>query len=94
MTIVRNVNSKLVEQVVATKCQCWENGQYLRRDMLEVVGMPMSNRDNAVSVSRFVMSFRKLTWTYVVVTFKGVIVLRIKTDQLSNLPTKKIVFKF
>ena len=28
VTIVRNVNSKLVKGVVATERQCWENAQY------------------------------------------------------------------
>ena len=28
MAIVRNVNNKLVERVVATERQCWENAQY------------------------------------------------------------------
>ena len=44
--IARNVNSKLVERVVATECQCWENTQYSRRDTLEAVGIPMSVRNN------------------------------------------------
>ena len=46
LAIVRNVNSKLVESVVATERQCWENAQYSTRDKLEVVGIPMSVRDN------------------------------------------------
>ena len=46
MAIVRNVNNKLVERVVATEHQCWENAQYSRRDTLEMVGIPMSFRDN------------------------------------------------
>ena len=46
VAIVRNVNNKLVERVVATEHQCWENAQYSRRDTLEVVGIPMSVRDN------------------------------------------------
>ena len=45
---VRNVNSKLVERVVATKHQCWKNAQYPRRDTLEVVRIPMSVRDNVL----------------------------------------------
>ena len=45
VTIVRNVNSKLVESVVATERQCWENAQYSIRNTLEVVGIPMSIRD-------------------------------------------------
>ena len=37
LTIVRNVNSKLVERVMTSELQCWENAQNLRRDMLEMV---------------------------------------------------------
>ena len=48
MAIVKNVNNKLVERVVATERQCWENAQYSRRDTLEVVGIPMSVRDNVL----------------------------------------------
>ena len=48
VAIVRNVNSKLVERVVATERQCWENAQYSRRDTLEVVGIPMSVRGNVL----------------------------------------------
>ena len=48
MVIVRNVISKLVERVVATERQCWENAQYSGRDTLEVVGIPMSVRHNAL----------------------------------------------
>ena len=48
VAIVRNGNSKLVERVVASERQCWENAQYSRRDTLEVVGIPMSVRDNAL----------------------------------------------
>ena len=39
VAIDRNVNSKLIERVVATERQCWENSQYSRRDTLEVVGI-------------------------------------------------------
>ena len=46
VAVVRNVNSKLVESVVATECQYWKNAQYFRRDTLEVVGIPTSIRDN------------------------------------------------
>ena len=48
MAIVRTVNSTLVERVVSKEQQCWENVQYSMRDMLEVVGIPMSGRDNAL----------------------------------------------
>ena len=39
--IVKNVNNKLVERVVAIDRQCWENAQYSRRGTLEVVGIPV-----------------------------------------------------
>ena len=48
MVFTRNVNSKLVERVAPTERQCWENAQYSSRDMLEVVGIPMSVRDNVL----------------------------------------------
>ena len=48
VTVVRNLNSKLVERAVAIECQCWENAQYLRRDTLEVVGIPVSVRDSVL----------------------------------------------
>ena len=48
VAIIMNVNSKLVERVVATERQCQENAQYSRRDTLEVVGIPMSVRDNVL----------------------------------------------
>ena len=48
VAIARNVNSKLVERVVATERQYWENAQYSRRDTLEVVVIPMSVRDNVL----------------------------------------------
>ena len=48
MAIVKNLNSKLIERVVATERQCWENAQYSRRDTPEVVGIPMSVRENVV----------------------------------------------
>ena len=48
MAIVGNVNSKLVERVVATLSQCWENAHYLRRDTLEVVGIPTSIRNSVL----------------------------------------------
>ena len=48
VAVVRNVNSKLVERVVATERQCWENAQYSRRDMLEMVGIPMPVRGNVL----------------------------------------------
>ena len=46
VAIVRNVNNKLVERVVANERQCWENAQYSWRNTLEVAGTPLSVRDN------------------------------------------------
>ena len=43
---------------------------------------------------KFATWFRKLAWIFVIVTFRPVIVWRIKTEQLSNLPTEKIAFEF
>ena len=72
LAIARNVNSKLIERVVATERQCWENAEYSRRYTLEVVGIPMSVREMSLS-RRFVTCFRKLAWIYVIVTFRSVI---------------------
>ena len=44
---VRTVSDRLVEKVVKTERQCWENAQYSRRDTLEIVGIPNSI-DNSV----------------------------------------------
>ena len=46
------------------------------------------------SSRKFVTCFRKLAWIYVIKTFRPVIVWRIKTEQLSNLPTERIVSEF
>ena len=48
VAIVKNVNSKLVERVVATERQCWENAQYSRRNMLKAVGIQTLVRDNVL----------------------------------------------
>ena len=42
VAIVKNVNEKLVNQLIETERQCWVNVQYLRRECLEVVGTPTS----------------------------------------------------
>ena len=42
VTTVRNVNDKLVERLVQTEKQYWENFQYYRGDTLELVGIPNS----------------------------------------------------
>ena len=44
--IAKNVNVKLVERVVSAECRCCEDAEYLRRNTLEVVGIPTSVMDN------------------------------------------------
>ena len=42
VAIVKNVNQKLVNQLIETEWQCWDNAQYSRRECLEIVGIPTS----------------------------------------------------
>ena len=42
VAIVKNVNEKLVSQLIKTKRQYWVNAQYSRREYLGVVGIPTS----------------------------------------------------
>ena len=44
VAIVKNVNEKLVNQ-------CWANAQYSRREGLEVVGMPISIRNDLLEAN-------------------------------------------
>ena len=44
--IVKHVNNKLVDQLVATERQCWENAQYSRRECLEITGITKSFGDS------------------------------------------------
>ena len=46
VAIAKNVNIKLVERVVSAECRCCEDAQYLRRNTLEVVGIPTYVMDN------------------------------------------------
>ena len=39
IAVVKIVNDRLVERIVKTERQCWENAQYSRRDTLETVGI-------------------------------------------------------
>ena len=48
VAIVKNVNSKLVEQLVQTERQCQENAQYSKRECLEIIGIPASVRDDVL----------------------------------------------
>ena len=47
LSVSKNVNSKLHEQVVALERQCWGNSQYSRCECLEITGVPdsISNDD-------------------------------------------------
>ena len=40
IAVVKTVNDRLVDIVIKTERQCWENAQYSRRDTLEIVGIP------------------------------------------------------
>ena len=42
IAIVKNVNEKLVNQLIETERQCWANAQYSRRECLDAVGIPTS----------------------------------------------------
>ena len=48
IAVVRTANDRLVERVVKTERQCWENAQYSRRDTLEIVGIPNSIDNSAL----------------------------------------------
>ena len=48
VAVTKNVNSRLVDQLVETERQCWANAQYSRRECLEVVGIPTSVKDDAL----------------------------------------------
>ena len=42
VAIMKNVNEKLINQLIETEGQCRANAQYSRRECLEVVGIPTS----------------------------------------------------
>ena len=47
LAVSRNVNAKLVERLVVTERKYWVNEQYLRRECLEISGIPESVTDNS-----------------------------------------------
>ena len=55
VVIVKNVNKKVVNQLIETERQSWGNAQYLRRECLEVVGIPASitNDSFEANISKF-----------------------------------------
>ena len=48
IAVVRTVNDKLVERLVKTERQCWENAQYSRRDSMEIVYIPNYSNDSVL----------------------------------------------
>ena len=48
MAVTKNMNSRLVDQLVETVMQCWANAQYSRHECLEVVGIPTSEKDDVL----------------------------------------------
>ena len=46
LAISRNVNDKLTKQLILLERKCWANGQYSRRECLEISGMPESIQDD------------------------------------------------
>ena len=46
VAIVKSINSRLIQQLVQTERQCWENTQYSRREYLELIGIPTSVKDD------------------------------------------------
>ena len=59
IAVVKTVNDRLVERVIKTERQCWENAQYSRRDTLEIVGISNSV-GNSVLEERVRDVFKKI----------------------------------
>ena len=87
------MNSKLVERVVATERQCWENAQYSRRDTLEVVGIPKSVKCNALEQIVFDV-FQEIGVDTCDGDIQACHLLKDKDQTIVNLATKKLVFEF
>ena len=51
VAIVKNVNEKLVNQLIKTERQCWASAQYSRRECLEVVGIPTSITNDSLEAN-------------------------------------------
>ena len=60
INIVKKVNTLLNKRVIDMERQCWVNAQYLRRQCLEVAGIPCDvSNENLESKSK---CDEKLTW--------------------------------
>ena len=55
VAIVKNVNEKLVNQLIETEWQCWANVQYSRRECLEGVGIPTSIPNDLLEANVFMV---------------------------------------
>ena len=40
LAVTKKVNSELSSRLVNMERQCWANAQYLRRECLEIIGIP------------------------------------------------------
>ena len=90
--VVKNVNTKLVDQLIETERQCWLNSQYSRKDCLEIVGIPISVEDNELE-GKILNLFDKIG---VVVTESGIQAshrLKDKTRSIVNFGSRKDCFK-
>ena len=57
--IAKKINNLLSQRVVDLERQCWANTQYLRRECLEVVGIPRSVDDNSLE-EKVIQVFEKV----------------------------------
>ena len=51
VAVVKNVDQKLVNQLIKTERQCWANVQYSKRECLEVVGIPTSTPNDLLEAN-------------------------------------------
>ena len=59
VNIAKNINNLLSQRVVDLEGQCWANVQYLRRECLEVVGIPRSVDGNTLE-EKVIEVFKKV----------------------------------
>ena len=64
VVIVKNVNKKLVNQLIKTERQSWGNALYSRRECLEVVGIPASiaNDSFEANFSKILINLECMPW--------------------------------
>ena len=59
ISVVKTVNDRLVERIVKTERQCWENSQFSRCDTLDIVGI-LGSIDNSVLEETVHGMFKKI----------------------------------